>query len=311
MKLNDKETSFISSVIYVKNNQDNIEKFISKLYTILDSNFNKFEIIIVNDGSQDDTISIIQNYANSKINNVFSVINMSFTQGLEKSMSAGLDIAIGDFLIEFDSIDFELEENFVLESFQMILNGNDIVSVITKSRRFTSKIFYFLINKFSKNQYLINSDVIRILSRRAINRVTGLSTIMHYRKALYANSGLKSSKIIKKINISKKHSSLNEDRSEVALTSLIIFTDVAYKFSLFISIVLMFASLVTAVYTLIFYFIERSVEGFTTMMLFLSFSFFGLFLLITLIIKYLSILVNLVFLKQKYLVQSIDKLKGI
>ena len=48
--------------------------------------------------------------------------------------------------------------------------------------------------------------------------------------------------------------------------------------------------------------------GFTTTMLVLTGSFFGVFAILTIIIKYLSLLVNLIFKKQRYLVESIEKI---
>ena len=45
-------------------------------------------------------------------------------------------------------------------------------------------------------------------------------------------------------------------------------------------------------------------------MLLLSGGFFGVFLVLTIVVKYLSLLVGLVFRRQKYLVESVEKLQG-
>lgn len=312
MNILEKESNFASAVIYSSNAEKTISSFLSEIYNYLYSHFNNFEIIIVDDCSNDNTISTVKEFSLNKKNNVFSIVHMSFPQGLEKAMNAGIDLAIGDFVFEFDSTDYLVKEEILNSSYQRILTGFDILSVRSSNRKISSKFFYFILNKYSNNQYLIGSDIFRILSRRAINRVSSLSAKIHYRKSLYANSGLKNEILtIKSLRKEKKFSSLKTNRQETALSTLIIFTDIAYKTSLNISILMMIASLLTAIYTLVFFFIERSIEGFTTMMLFLTGSFFGVFLFFSLIIKYLSILVNLVFLKEKYLVQSIEKVKGI
>ena len=49
------------------------------------------------------------------------------------------------------------------------------------------------------------------------------------------------------------------------------------------------------------------IEGWTTMMLFLSFGFSGVFLIFAIIIKYLSIIINLIFKKMYYLIESVEK----
>ncbi|MBP5698481.1 MAG: glycosyl transferase family 2, partial [Alphaproteobacteria bacterium] len=56
------------------------------------------------------------------------------------------------------------------------------------------------------------------------------------------------------------------------------------------------------------YFTRTPVEGWTTTILFLSFAFFGLFGVLTVIIKYLQIIVNLIFKRKTYNFESIEKL---
>ena len=50
------------------------------------------------------------------------------------------------------------------------------------------------------------------------------------------------------------------------------------------------------------------IEGWTTTILFMAFAFFGLFGILTIIVKYLSVIVNLVFKRQQYMVDRIEKI---
>ena len=50
------------------------------------------------------------------------------------------------------------------------------------------------------------------------------------------------------------------------------------------------------------------VEGWTTTILFLSVAFFGLFGILTIIIKYLQLLMDLVFKRKHYSFESVEKL---
>lgn len=63
-----------------------------------------------------------------------------------------------------------------------------------------------------------------------------------------------------------------------------------------------------AVYSLVVYLVGNPVEGWTTTILFLSFCFFGLFGILAVIVKYLQIIVNLIFKKNQYNFESIEKL---
>lgn len=308
----EKESNFVSVVVYCRNNDHFIQDFLEILYRVFESRFKKFEFIIANDASTDRSIEIIKNVASSKENNTISIINMSYFQGVEKSMNAGVDHAIGDYIFEFDRVEVDYRDELVFDVYKHALTGYDIVSARNNKRKFTSKMFYWLLNQYSKNQYQIGSDTFRLLSRRAINRIHSLSSTIPYRKALYANSGLKNDVYNYSPTLSVKSThSLKYQRQETALSTLVIFTDVAYKFALGLSILMMFSTVAVAIYTLVFFILESSIEGFTTIMLFLTGAFFGVFAILTIVIKYLSILVDLIFLKQKYLIQSVEKLKGV
>ena len=52
------------------------------------------------------------------------------------------------------------------------------------------------------------------------------------------------------------------------------------------------------------------IDGWTSTMLFLSAGFFGIFVLLGIILKYLSVVVDLVFNKQKYFVESVEKVNN-
>lgn len=49
------------------------------------------------------------------------------------------------------------------------------------------------------------------------------------------------------------------------------------------------------------------VEGWISTMSFMALGFFGVFALLTIILKYLSVMLNLIFKKQRYLIMDIEK----
>ena len=105
-----KEQSFISAVVYVRNNEKHIGAFLNNLTLFLQDNYANSEIVCVNDGSADDSVIEIRNAADKAGNTSICIINMGYFHGLELAMNAGVDIAIGDFVIEFEKqIDLILE----------------------------------------------------------------------------------------------------------------------------------------------------------------------------------------------------------
>ena len=68
-------------------------------------------------------------------------------------------------------------------------------------------------------------------------------------------------------------------------------------------------TLLELVYTVAVYCAGHPIEGWTTTMLVLTVGFAGLFAVLTVVVKYLSLLVDLVFRRQKYLVESVEKIQ--
>lgn len=307
-----KEKNFISAVVYTRNDEKIIEKFIEELNKILSENFLKYEIIFVNDDSSDNTAQIIKECA-KKINGAsISIINMSFYQGKELSMNAGVDLSIGDFVYEFETTMIDYDTKIIMDTYRKSLEGFDIVTASPNGkRRLSSKIFYKLYNKNANSQYKIDTITFEIISRRAINRISGINKTIPYRKAIEANCGLKMNTIIYNSinsNKTKLDRTIKKEREKNALDSLILFTDVSYKFSIILTFIMFIVAMSVSIYALAIFLMKKPIEGWTTTMLFLSFGFSGLFLLYAIVIKYLSILINLTFKKSNYLINSIDKL---
>ncbi len=307
-----KESNFISAIIYVYNNEKEIVKVLENISTVLKSNFKKYEIICVNDASTDGTANKIKEFAKGLQEGILSVINMSYYQGMELAMNAGVDLAIGDFVYEFDDITCDYETGAIMEVYNKCLEGYDIVNATPQTNKTkTSSLFYKVFNRYSQIEYKLQTESFRILSRRAINRVQSINKNIPYRKAVYANSGLKIGSICYCLKQDKKRKfnhQTQKNRKETAIQSLILFTNIGYKFSMSMSILMIITTILVALYTLVVFIKGNPIEGWTTTMLFLAFAFFGLFTIMTIVIKYLEIVMNLIFKKNNYIVKSIDKL---
>ncbi len=313
MKNNIKEKNFISAIIYVHNYEKEIYKFIKKVNKELEENFEKYEIICVNDGSTDKSVTEIKKASDEITQTVISIVNMSYFQGKELSMQAGIDLSIGDFVYEFDNIEIDYDLNVIMQIYKESLKGFDIVSAKSDSNKLiSSKLFYKVFNKNTNNMYNINTESFRILSRRAINRVKSINKTIPYRKAVYANCGLKL-KTIEYKSVNKKKSikmsrETNEFRKGLAVESIILFTDVSSKYTMVMSMFMILVTIITGIYTICIAIASKPIEGWTTTMLLLSFAFFGIFSILTIMIKYLSIIIDLIFKKQNYIVESVEKI---
>ena len=267
----------------------------------------------MNDASVDNSSEEIKKYAKTVSGSIISVLNMSFFQGRELSMNAGVDLSIGDFVYEFDSIDMDYPEELIIEIYQRSLKGYDIVAAAPdRNSGWRSSFFYWVYNRAARAQYHLRTDSFRILSRRAINRVHAMSKTIPYRKALYVTCGLKMDTVSYKSTGNKKKKSRIDLKMQqmTASNAIVLFTDLVYKCSLAFSVLMMLLTVLIGAYTIAVYLNGKPVEGWTTTMLFLVFGFFGMFGILTMIIKYLSVILSINFNRQKYIIESIEKLNN-
>lgn len=306
MMISEKEKNFISAVVYVYNDEKHIVEFVERLYRELELHFLKFEIICVNDCSDDAGMQRLKEKAESLSRGVISIVNMSFHQGLELSMNAGVDLSIGDFIFEFDKVDLSLPMDNLMSVYAKTLEGNDIVSLSPrKNNGFWSNAFYNIFNAYSNKNYPLHSESYHLISRRAINRCQSLSKTIPYRKAVYADCGLKVA------NISSEQATsctYDEKRFDTAVDALILFTNAAVKMNLYVMGLFMLLCLAVIAYVLYIYLKGNPVSGWTTTMLFMSFGFLSIFALLGILMKYMAVIIDLIFKKKTYVTESIEKL---
>ncbi len=304
-----KEHNFISAVVYLRNNAKNVIPFLTMLYGQLESNFEKYEIVCVNDASTDDTAALVRAFAKER-DFPLTLVAMSSWHGVEPAMNAGIDISIGDFVFEFDSVDICYQPTLLMDCYRKALTGCDIVwACPTQNRGRGRKLFYRVFNAAFDSIYRLREDAFRLVSRRALNRVHAISGMPPYRKAAYAASGLKLANIDFTPTTALPRDN-DKDPAGKALSSLALYTDMFYKLSLGISLFLLLVTVAIGVYTVVIFLSPvGQVAGWTSTMLVMCIGFFGIFLMMTIVIKYLSLLVELVFKKQRYLVEGIEKIQ--
>lgn len=106
----------------------NGEKYLKEsIESILEQTFTDFEFIIINDGSTDNTLAIINSYADHRI----KIINQQ-NAGLSKSLNKGIAIATGDFIARIDADDTALP-NRLEKQMRFMAKHPDIVLLGTNA----------------------------------------------------------------------------------------------------------------------------------------------------------------------------------
>lgn len=301
-----KEHNFITAVVYVGGEVNRTVAFLQTLNNSLDEHFLNYEIIAVNALRSKNDANVLKEWA-KEIDKPLTVVNMSVGQPHEQCMNAGLDIAIGDYVYEFDSTEMTYASELIYQAYETAMRGNDIVTVCPRREKGSSRLFYSVFNHHSRSANRLRSDVFRLVSRRALNRVHAINENLPYRKAAYAACGLKAAELEFTSN-ARAQATKTEHPMELAVDSLILYTDFGYRVGLGLSLLMLVGTIVMVFYTVTVYLIGDPIYGWTTTMLALTAGFTGLFAILTIIVKYLTLMLRLLFQKQKYLVESIEKL---
>ncbi len=208
--------------------------------------------------------------------------------------------------------DYELD--LIMQVYRHSLKGGfDIVSAAPKRiNKRSVRWYYGFFNLFSKYHLKLRPESFRILSRRSINRVRALTVTVPYRKAVYANCGLKMDCIVykpKAVDRKVKDKAISKYRSALALDTLILFTDIAGWFVNVMIFATLLSTFAIAGYMLFVSFGRKEpVVWWMVMSFLLSLGFCALFTCMATIIKYLSIIEGLVFKRQRYVIESIEKI---
>ena len=301
-----KEHNFVSAVVYMEDGGTETLGFLRILASCLDKHFLQYEIVVVNTVGEQGNIRALKEWAKD-VSQPLTMVNMSARQPHEQCMNAGLDITIGDYIYEFDAAIMSYPQEMIYQAYETAMQGNDIVTVCPKQEKGSSRLFYSIFNRHSGSSNKLRTDTFRLVSRRALNRVHAINENLPYRKAAYAACGLKSAEL-EFANASGRQATKSQDPTGLALDSLILYTDFGYRFSLGFSTLMLFGTIAMGIYALASYLIGHPISGWTTIMLALTAGLTGVFAVLTMVLKYLTLILKLIFQKQKYLVESVEKL---
>jgi polyisoprenyl-phosphate glycosyltransferase len=305
------EKKFVSTVVYCHNDAASLEGFLEQVGGFLTERYEQFEIVVVNDWSTDNSASLALEIGSRMPKGVLTVLNLSFTHGTEAALAAGIDCAIGDYVYEFETMNVDYPLETLAKVHETCLEGCDIVAASPdRPTRFWNKVFFAILNRNTGAINPFGSETFRIISRRAINRIGMTSGRVVYRKAVYYGCGLKTKTVfydpVESSSISSSRSKVQE--LNLAIDTLLHFTNLGFKLSMSLTLAMMSCSLLGLVYAVSVYLIRKHiVEGWFTTMVFLSFGFFGMFAILAVIVKYLSLVLEATHRKTPYQFESIVK----
>ena len=154
------------------------------------------EIVFVDDGSRDETLSIMKQLA--KDNREVKYISLSRNFGKEAAMYAGLENATGDYVVIMDA-DLQDPPALLPEMLNAIENeGFDCVGSrrVTRKgeppiRSFFARAFYKLINKMSDSHIVDGARDFQMMSRKVVDAVLSMKEYNRFSKGIFGWIGFK------------------------------------------------------------------------------------------------------------------------
>jgi len=180
----------ISVVVPMYNESDNVSLFFERVITVLEQLNTHYEIVCVNDGSQDDTLTyLIQHHQQ---NPAIKVLDLSRNFGKEVALSAGLDYCQGYAVIPIDA-DLQDPPELIHNLVAKWREGYDVVYATRRARqgetwikKLTANMFYHAIDQLSEVPIPKNTGDFRLLDRKVVDALKLLPERTRFMKGLFA-----------------------------------------------------------------------------------------------------------------------------
>ena len=286
----------ISIIISVYNEENAIDKFFEEFDKIKNQFKWDYEIIFVNDGSNDNSLKMLYEYAAR--DEKAKIISFSRNFGHEAAMIAGLDNASGNGIVCMDAdLQHPLEcIHEIIAKFEM---GYEVISMVrleNKSagliKNITSKAFYKVINilsdqaRFEENAsdfFAISNNVARVLKNNYREKVRFL-------RGYVQSVGFKSTTIeYSAADRAGGESHYNIKRLlKFSISTIVCFSDFPLKLGIYAGLLSALAGIIVLIYSLCT--ITGSPSGYTTLVTLICFMFAVLFIVIGVIGQYIAVM---------------------
>ena len=296
------EQNYISVVLVVNEENKEIITKIQNINKILKNNFKNSEIVIVDNTSKNSSLESL-----NTLDFKHTEIKLPIKHRTQQALNAGTAIAIGDYILEIEDISFDIDYNKIMEMYKKSQEGYDFVFLTPKKLRKSSKIFYNILNKYFKNSFNedISSSVMTLSSRRGQNKVAEVGKRIINRNVAYVLSGLKSSSIV--VDMNYKNNRGFSENLMLTFDTLIYYTDAIMLFTQRLAFVFFALFGLGVIYSLITRIVRETVEGWASLFIVLSLGFFGIFLILSIIIRYLHHILQNSLNSKDYIYRSVNK----
>jgi len=185
----------LSCVIPAYNEAANLRLLLPRLQAFLSERFAQWEIVLVDDGSSDDTGAVIDEWAARCPQ--FLALQLSRNFGKEAGLTAGLEAARGDVVVQLDA-DLQHPPELIDAMVARWRAGADVVYAVREDRsderalkRVGVRLFYRMIQGTDRFQVPPNAGDFRLMDRQVVEALLKMPERNRFMKGLYAWVGFR------------------------------------------------------------------------------------------------------------------------
>ena len=266
--------SRLSVVLPAYNEEQMLAKTCRTLKKILDLAEINYELVIVDDGSTDQTWKIIEETA-EKDRNVTGV-HFSRNFGKEAAIVAGLAQASGNAVAVMDC-DLQHPPEVLVKMYRLWEQGYEVVEGIKKSRgtetvfhRKSAGFFYRIMSR-ATGFNMENASDFKLLDRKAVESVLSMPERSMFFRATSSWVGFKSTSVLFEVREAGESKWSTGSLIRYAFRNIVAFTTLPLQFVTIGAGGCFICSLLLLIYSLVRYFTGHAVEGYTTLLIVMLF----------------------------------------
>ena len=291
------KTKLLSIVVSVYNEEAALPAFYETAKPVFDGLPWRVELIFVNDGSTDASLSLLEGFA-EKDRNV-RIVAFSRNFGHEAAMIAGIDYASGDGIVCMDA-DLQHPPECLREIVKKFEEGFEVISMARTENKsagllknVTSAGFYWFINRISEVKLEENASDFFALSRNAADvlRKNDREKV-RFLRGYVQNIGFKRTTLTYEASARVAGESKYSLKKlfRFAMNTIFCFSDLPLKLGIYSGLFVGFLGFLLMIYTIWGRVTRGTPAGYATIVVVLCFMFAMLFVLLGIIGEYIAIL---------------------
>lgn len=267
------EKNELSIVVPAYNEASNLPVLVAQLADAVSAIVSRYEIIIVDDGSSDNTVRIVHQL--QEHDQHIKLISLSRNFGHQAALHAGLDYSTGEAVITMDA-DLQHPPELIGQMIREYKNGYDLVLAERvfnndnrKIKSIFSKLFYFILNKISNVEIRANVADFNLYGRKVLDVLKKMPEKDRFLRGLAQWIGFRKTYITYEAN--KRYSGESKygfgKMIKLAITGITSFSALPLRLAWWFGLVVILSGFIYGGYIVVeyVYFPERLIAGWTSL----------------------------------------------